>query len=102
GRHTQSSHRCARVVLNIIHSFIWACRTILPHRITPSEVIVMTHIRHKPDIFNRFTTKVSSILGRAWVFIVALLVLLIWAISGLFFGFSDVWQLIINTGTTIV
>jgi low affinity Fe/Cu permease len=56
----------------------------------------------KPDIFNRFTAKASSILGRAWVFVTALLVLLVWAVSGPIFGFSDTWQLIINTGTTIV
>jgi len=56
----------------------------------------------KPDIFNRFTAKTSSILGRAWVFIVVLGVLILWAVSGPIFGFSDTWQLIINTGTTIV
>jgi low affinity Fe/Cu permease len=41
-------------------------------------------------------------LGRAWVFVVALLTLLVWAVSGPLFGFSDTWQLVINTGTTIV
>lgn len=56
----------------------------------------------KPDIFNRFTTRVSTILGRAWVFVVALSILLVWAVSGPLFHFSDTWQLIINTGTTIV
>lgn len=56
----------------------------------------------KPDVFNRFTTRVSTILGRAWVFVVALSVLLVWAVSGPLFHFSDTWQLIINTGTTIV
>lgn len=56
----------------------------------------------KPDIFNRFTTYVSKVLGHAWVFILAFLILLLWAVSGPIFGFSDTWQLIINTGTTIV
>jgi low affinity Fe/Cu permease len=54
------------------------------------------------DIFTRFTTKVSSVLGHAWVFVLALIVLLLWGLSGPLLGFSDTWQLIINTGTTIV
>jgi low affinity Fe/Cu permease len=40
--------------------------------------------------------------GRAWVFALAIGVVIVWAISGPFFGFSDTWQLVINTGTTIV
>jgi low affinity Fe/Cu permease len=56
----------------------------------------------KPDIFTRFTTKVSSILGRPWVFILALSLLVLWACSGPLLGFSDTWQLIVNTSTTII
>jgi len=58
--------------------------------------------KKKTDIFTRFTTDVSSILGRPWVFVTALFLLIIWAISGPILGFSDTWQLIINTSTTIV
>ncbi len=58
--------------------------------------------KKKTDIFTRFTTAISSMLGRPWVFIGALLFLIIWAISGPILGFSDTWQLIINTSTTIV
>lgn len=58
--------------------------------------------KKETDIFTRFTTAVSSILGRPWIFIGALLFLVIWAISGPILGFSDTWQLIINTSTTIV
>lgn len=54
------------------------------------------------SVFTRFTTKVSSVLGHAWVFIAALVILAIWAITGPLLGFSDTWQLIINTGTTII
>jgi low affinity Fe/Cu permease len=54
------------------------------------------------DLFNRFTTKVSAVLGHAWVFVAALLVLVVWALSGPLLGFSDTWQLVINTSTTIV
>lgn len=58
--------------------------------------------RKKEDIFTRFTTKTSEILGRAWIFTTALLLLLIWAATGPMLGFSDTWQLVINTSTTIV
>lgn len=40
--------------------------------------------------------------GRSWSFILALAIVLAWALSGPLFGFSDTWQLVINTGTTIV
>ncbi|MGH3668736.1 MAG: low affinity iron permease family protein, partial [Acidimicrobiia bacterium] len=39
---------------------------------------------------------------RPWAFFIALLVILIWAVTGPLFGFGDTWQLVINTGTTIV
>lgn len=56
----------------------------------------------KLDIFTKFTSATSTMLGRPWIFAVALMVLILWAVSGPFAGFSDTWQLIINTGTTIV
>jgi low affinity Fe/Cu permease len=42
------------------------------------------------------------VLGHAWVFVTALVLLLVWGVSGPLFGFSDTWQLIINTSTTII
>lgn len=54
------------------------------------------------ELFSKFTSKVSLILGHAWVFIIALITLIIWGISGPLLGFSDTWQLVINTSTTIV
>lgn len=62
----------------------------------------MAKKRDAVDIFTRFTTKVASILGRPWVFAVAVGVLIIWGVSGPVLGFSDTWQLIINTSTTII
>lgn len=56
----------------------------------------------KEDVFTRFTSKTSAILGRGWVFVAALATLLVWAVSGPLLGFSDTWQLIINTCTTII
>jgi len=58
--------------------------------------------KHKEDIFTKFTTTVSTWLGRPWVFIAALGILIIWGVSGPILGFSDTWQLIINTSTTII
>lgn len=54
------------------------------------------------DFFTRFTTKVAKVLGHAWVFSAAVVVLIVWAFTGPLLGFSDTWQLVINTGTTIV
>lgn len=58
--------------------------------------------KNAEDIFTRFTSSVAMAMGHAWVFVLALLVLIVWAVSGPLFSFSDTWQLIINTGTTIV
>ena len=46
--------------------------------------------------------KTSNALGSAWGFSAAVLVIIVWALTGPIFRFSDTWQLIINTGTTIV
>jgi low affinity Fe/Cu permease len=54
------------------------------------------------DAFRVFARKSSDVLGNAWSFIIAILIILVWAITGPMFHFSDTWQLIINTGTTIV
>ncbi|MEV8182822.1 low affinity iron permease family protein [Specibacter sp. NPDC078692] len=57
---------------------------------------------HDPGIFTQFTTKVATVLGRPWIFATAVAVLILWALSGPLLGFSDTWQLIINTSTTII
>jgi low affinity Fe/Cu permease len=52
--------------------------------------------------FAHFANRASQLAGHYVTFVVAFLVLVTWAVSGPFFGFSDTWQLVINTGTTIV
>lgn len=52
--------------------------------------------------FHAFATSAANWVGTKWAFIVALLIVLIWLISGPYFRYSDTWQLIINTGTTVV
>jgi low affinity Fe/Cu permease len=53
-------------------------------------------------VFDRFAGATSDRAGSPWAFAIAVFVLVVWAVSGPVFGFSDTWQLIINTGTTIV
>src|SRR5213595_1402270 len=54
------------------------------------------------DAFRVFARRSSAVLGSAWAFVLALLVIVVWGITGPTFHYSDTWQLIINTGTTIV
>jgi low affinity Fe/Cu permease len=53
-------------------------------------------------ILERFSLKATKATGTSGAFVIALVVLIVWAISGPLFHFSDTWQLVINTGTTIV
>jgi low affinity Fe/Cu permease len=53
-------------------------------------------------ILERFSLKATKATGTSWAFVIALAVLLAWGISGPVFHYSDTWQLVINTGTTIV
>jgi low affinity Fe/Cu permease len=52
--------------------------------------------------FSRFASSTAQVVGHPFMFLAAVIVLVIWAASGPFFHFSDTWQLIINTGTTII
>ena len=56
----------------------------------------------RQDRFGQFAKLASHYLGSRWGFLVAICVVVVWAISGPLFHFSDTWQLVINTGTTIV
>ena len=52
--------------------------------------------------FDKFSSSVTKITGRPIAFILAFLIIIVWAITGPIFKFSDTWQLVINTGTTII
>lgn len=54
------------------------------------------------SLFTRFAKWTSRATGRPITFAIAILIILVWGITGPIFGFSDTWQLVINTGTTIV
>jgi low affinity Fe/Cu permease len=54
------------------------------------------------DAFRVFARRSSMVLGSPWAFAAAIFIIVIWALTGPTFHYSDTWQLIINTGTTIV
>ena len=54
------------------------------------------------EMFRKFARKVSRWAGQPTVFIIACLIIVAWAISGPLFQFSDTWQLVINTSTTVI
>lgn len=54
------------------------------------------------DAFRVFAQRSSAMLGSAWAFSIAVLVIVIWLVTGPMFHYSDTWQLIINTATTVV
>lgn len=61
------------------------------------------HQRHPVNrAFERAATLISHVTGLPATFALAAMVVVIWAVSGPFFHFSDTWQLVINTGTTII
>ena len=58
--------------------------------------------QQEPKVFSRWATYAARTLGSAKAFVLALGIVLVWALSAPVFRFNDTWQLIINTGTTIV
>ncbi len=59
-------------------------------------------IRKQTTGFERISTAVTKAAGSTSAFLISFLIIVVWIISGPFFHFSDTWQLVINTGTTIV
>ena len=52
--------------------------------------------------FTAFSSKTAHLMGSHWAFLIAVITVVIWAMTGRLFNYSDTWQLVINTGTTIV
>jgi low affinity Fe/Cu permease len=65
-------------------------------------VVATTTVLTSADRFGKFAAVSSHYLGSRWAFVVAVAIILVWGLTGPIFHFSDTWQLIINTGTTIV
>src|SRR4026209_1338978 len=69
------------------------------HRVAVEQKLPQRGFGHS---FSRVASKIAEFTGRPWAFLTAMLVIAVWAITGPIFGFSDTWQLVINTGTTVV
>jgi low affinity Fe/Cu permease len=61
-----------------------------------------SHLERDHHLFRTFATSSAVAVGAPWAFIAALVVVVAWALSGPYFHYSDTWQLIINTGTTVL
>lgn len=53
-------------------------------------------------MFHKFSVAASNLVGAPWTFVLALIVVIVWAVTGPLFGYSDTWQLVINTGTSVI
>jgi low affinity Fe/Cu permease len=58
--------------------------------------------KNQNNFFERLSSYSTAFTGTTAAFILALLIIIVWLITGPFFGFSNTWQLVINTGTTII
>ncbi len=77
-------------------------RTTPVDRHGPRAVPVQAYPATMRALFNRFAKRASAATGRPLAFVVAAGIIVVWGITGPVFGFNDTWQLVINTGTTIV
>jgi low affinity Fe/Cu permease len=64
--------------------------------------MVQSAVTSRNEWFSRFAHETARLSGKPVTFIAAVLVVVIWAVSGPLFGYSDTWQLVINTSTTII
>lgn len=74
----------------------------MPQRHTHKKPPVPQQRETASVAFSRFSAKVAGWVGSSWMFLAACVGILIWAASGRFFHYSDTWQLVVNTATTIV
>jgi low affinity Fe/Cu permease len=54
------------------------------------------------EFFRKFASRTAGVVGSSWTFMLAVVMILVWAATGPMFHFSDTWQLVINTSTTII
>lgn len=70
---------------------------------TIKQIIMKHKSKNKTAVFfEKFAAKTTKATGSPWAFLIAFAVIIIWAITGPIFKYSDSWQLVINTGTTII
>ena len=95
-----------RQVVPLLHI---RCAIVRPMAVCPSDnatpryPIPRLHPSPPPnDSFRKFSHAIADAMGRSQTFILAVAIIAIWAVCGPLFHFSDTWQLVINTGTTII
>ena len=54
------------------------------------------------ESFHNFAHRTAAVMGNAWSFLASIVLIIIWAVTGPLFHYSNTWQLVINTGTTII
>src|SRR6188508_1472974 len=62
----------------------------------------MAHRHSNMSVLEKFARRATVWTGSSWAFALAVLIILIWGVTGPIFHYSDTWQLVINTGTTII
>lgn len=77
-------------------------RTKMKGAAAAAKVSVKVNNQVVGDTFGRFAARASALLGSKWAFLVAALIIVVWGCSGPLFHYSNTWQLVINTGTTII
>jgi low affinity Fe/Cu permease len=81
---------------------ILAAYVYLNHKIAYKIQVMKKNKKSFSLAFEKFSNAVTRATGSSWAFLIALVIIVVWALTGPIFGFSDTWQLVINTGTTII
>ena len=77
-------------------------RTSVPPNHVETDRFIASGAKRRLSLFERFARTASVMAGKPMAFFVALAIVVVWIATGPVFGFSDTWQLVINTGTTII
>ena len=74
-----------------------------PRRLEAAKVVADSGRKQiQGEAFGQFAAGASGWLGSKWAFVGAIVIIVVWALTGPLFQYSDTWQLVINTGTTII
>ena len=94
----------ALVLMDSIGGIVRAAKVTVKVVEEPAETpaAVTSALTAGSDRFGKFAARSSHYLGSRWAFVAAIGVIVAWALTGPIFHYSDTWQLVINTGTTIV
>jgi low affinity Fe/Cu permease len=68
------------------------------HRVGVGRKLPQSGLSHG---FSRFASRIAGLMGSPWAFLVAVMLIVVWLVTGPIFGFSTEWQLLVNSGTTV-